>query len=192
MIKYLLHFLTIKKVILVISSFFFTWLFPSFEVFNKIGQAINLMVESVTERYLELIFLTIFILVLVVVINSCVKHYWKTKTKTKNSIQSILTLSDVNEDSQELCKNNAVYLTRFKKDGMPLYVAHLFYSLFSYYSDPINLFFLVVALGQVYMFNDYKNFTILSLLPLVPLTVFSIMATVQYLGEVMTQIKQQI
>lgn len=184
MIKYLLPILTIKKAIFILSSFLFTWLSSTFGIFNNLQKAFDLTIESLSERYIELMCMISFITLSVCIVNFLIKYYFKPIEKRKNTIKSVLTLSDVNEGSSELCKNNAVFLTRFKSDGNILYVSHLFYSLFSYYRDPINMFFLTVAFGQVYMFNDYRS--------LIPLTIFSIMAMIQYLNEVRMSIKQQI
>ena len=81
-------------------------------------------------------------------------------------------------------KGNEIYLTEIKYNGYLLYLFHIFYSIIKYYKRFDNLFFLLIALCQIIMYNDYRSF--------VPLTAFSIIAIIQHIIENKNRIKEQL
>jgi hypothetical protein len=51
---------------------------------------------------------------------------------------------------------NEVYLTKFKTDNfLSLYTKHIIYGFYSYYKDPINMFFLFISINNKTKYNTF-------------------------------------
>ena len=185
MSKILLTIITVKKFLLIISAFLFTWLIQSFEIFMNLKKVLEYTLFVIMNRYYEICVTVFFVGILYIILTYCINVYRKKSiSKPKLNLKSNIKVSNIIQQNDKLCNDNSVFLTRFKIDGQKLYIVHLLYSLLIYYKDPINLFFLTIAFGQVYMFNDYRS--------LIPLVIFSIMAMIQYFTEIKLSIAQQL
>ena len=71
--------------------------------------------------------------------------------------------------------NNVIYLTEIKHNSVLLYFFHIVYSVIKYYKRFDNLFFLIITICQIMMYNDYRSF--------VPLSIFTIIAIIQHMLE---------
>lgn len=100
--------------------------------------------------------------------------YNTTRKYTQTSIASTTVLNNFHINSTYLCNDNSVYLTKFKYDDYKAILFHILYGYILYFSDAINIYCLLVGIGQVYDFNDYRTFY--------PLT---FLATVAMLGHVL-------
>ena len=85
--------------------------------------------------------------------------------------------------STQLCSNNAIYLTNFKQDGLLALLLHIVFGYYLYYILPINFFCLLVALGQLYEYNQVKTF--------IPLNLFAFISTFNHVYSMSKLLKQQ-
>ena len=79
---------------------------------------------------------------------------------------------------------NEIYLTKIKYNGLLLYFFHIIYSIIKYYSTLDNLFFLLVSIFQILMYNDYRS--------MIPLSIFTLLTIGQHLTENYDRIKEQL
>ena len=79
---------------------------------------------------------------------------------------------------------NEIYLTKIKYNGLLLYFFQIIYSIIKYYSTLDNLFFLLVSIFQIAMYNDYRS--------VIPLSVFTLLTIGQHLIENYDRIKEQL
>jgi len=126
---------------------------------------------------------------------SCVLSFWifivtgyKLYFKKKNTVvyktESIQSISSLNKFRSDLFNNdNSVYLTKFKLNTYMLYIVHILHGLFLYFTDIINFFCLIIAIGQVCIFGDFRS--------LLPLTIFAIISVIEYMYETHNIIVQQ-
>jgi len=162
-----------------------TWLTNTTHVISTIITETLLAIELINNNFIEILYVFFGILSLFMFINWLInKHNSKSQIKniiinnTKSKINNFQILHN------ELSSNNEVYLTKFKNDGNQIYLLHTIHAIYSYYKNHINLFFLTVAMGQVYIYNDFRS--------LVPLIAFTIMAIYQHISENWIAIKQQL
>jgi len=80
--------------------------------------------------------------------------------------------------------NNEIYLTEIKYNGLLLYLFHIIYSVVRYYKRFDNLFFLVITICQIVMYDDYRSF--------VPLSIFTLIAIIQHMLENKDRISEQL
>lgn len=81
-------------------------------------------------------------------------------------------------------ESNAVYLTRFKYDSYVLYLVHTAYGIVDYFSNLNNFFCLMVAIGQILMYGEYRT--------LIPLGLFMMMSVAFHLYQTSSRIREQI
>ena len=60
---------------------------------------------------------------------------------------------------------------------------HIFYGYVAYFYDPINLFCLLVSIGQIYEYQDYRS--------AVPLSIFATISTVNHVYSMSLKLRQQ-
>ena len=60
-------------------------------------------------------------------------------------------------ENEKLTNNNAIYLTKFKHSGLKGYVVHTIYAYYDYFKDPINIFCLLISVGQVWIYFDFRS-----------------------------------
>ncbi|AYV78494.1 MAG: soluble P-type ATPase [Edafosvirus sp.] len=83
-----------------------------------------------------------------------------------------------------ITNNNAVYLTKFKYDGLKAYLIHFVYGFILYFKDPANIFFLfVVSFLQIYDFKDFRS--------LKPLMGFAMISIIFHLIQISSLLKEQ-
>ena len=80
--------------------------------------------------------------------------------------------------------SNEIYLTDIKYNGFLLYLFHSVYSIIRYYSSYENLFFLIISLCQIIMYDDFRSF--------VPLSIFTFIALIQHMMQNKDRIKEQL
>ena len=67
--------------------------------------------------------------------------------------------------------NNKIKLTKF--DNL---LFHSFYGIWKYFTEPVNFFCLIISIGQVYEYKDYRS--------LLPLSFFCIISCILYVYEI--------
>ena len=180
--------LHIKSLLFVLTlgfTWLTTWLINTTQVISTVISESQLVVKLIKINFIEILFVFVGIMGLFIFIKwlininnskSQIKNIFITNTKSK--------IKNFQVAHNELSFNNEVYLTKFKSDGKQIYLFHGLYAVYSYYKNHINLFFLIVAIGQVYIYNDYRS--------LVPLTAFTLLAIYQHISENWIAIKQQL
>ena len=83
----------------------------------------------------------------------------------------------------ELCSDNSVYLTSFKSDGWTALQRHILCGYLTYFSDPINFFCLLVSIGQIYEYWDFRT--------LIPLSVFGTVSTLNHVYSMSILLAEQ-
>ena len=79
---------------------------------------------------------------------------------------------------------NEIYLTTIKYNGRLLYFFHIIYSIIKYYTSIDNLFFAIISTCQILLYNDFRS--------IIPLSIFTILSTIQHLTENYDRIKEQL
>lgn len=197
MLQTIVAFFTISKLLFIISTFTCTWLLSTFNIVDHIIKVSNFTLSALTVRWLEVIFSLIVIIVCSYFFTFIGKKYieHKRKKNQKKPIESMRYLDDINDNltkstissvdpSKVLSSDNSVYLTKFKLSGSIIYLMHVLYGLYSYYRDPINMFFLTIAFLQVNIYWDFRS--------TIPLSIFSLLAIYQHMKEIMMSIRQQL
>jgi len=98
----------------------------------------------------------------------------------QKTYQSTVKLNKFNINHNNLSKNNAVYLTQFKKNP---YMMHIIYAIMTYFKDPVNMFCLFISFGQIYEYKDYRSF--------VPLIIFASIHTINHIYSISSLITSQ-
>lgn len=75
---------------------------------------------------------------------------------------------------------NEIHLTRFQRSG---YIFHTFFGIWQYFIDPVNAFCLVISIGQVYEYQDYRS--------LIPLSIFCLISVSIYIHEIRLLLKEE-
>jgi len=86
--------------------------------------------------------------------------------------------------SNFITNNNEIYLTEITYNGLLLYLFHIIYSVVRYYKRFDNLFFLIITICQIVMYDDYRSF--------VPLSIFTLIAIIQHMLENKDRISEQL
>lgn len=107
----------------------------------------------------------------------------KTKVYVSKTYQTVNDLLKFKIKSKELTDDNSVYLTEFKQNGINAYVLHILYGYYAYFKDPINLFCLLVAFGQIYEYKDFRS--------IVPLSIFGTLDMVKHMYSTSILLRQQ-
>ena len=112
---------------------------------------------------------------------------WANKPNTieykYETLQTKTDLFNFKIDCQKLTQNNAVYLTNVKYDGKIALIIHAIHGIMNYFSDPINLFCLIISCGQIYEYSDFRS--------IIPLTLFLSASTLNYVYTMTLLINQQ-
>lgn len=91
----------------------------------------------------------------------------------------------------QLTRNNAVYLAEFECDRYWVgVVVHFLYGLVLYFADPINLFCLLISMGQVYEYCNVKALD-MCVRSSVPLAAFAVVSASMYTYSVSRLLQKQ-
>lgn len=184
-LKILFSMINIKLLIMTILSICSTWLITTYYVLIKSITTGIFTLNIITERYVDILLVLSLIMLFGYFVKSVIDYQnRKIRIKQVKLNKTTSKLHNFKLESSELSENNEVYLTKFKIDGPKIYLIHAVYAVYTYYKDYINLFFLSIALGQVYSYNEYRS--------LIPLTIFTILAVIQHLYESRISINQQL
>ena len=140
---YIATLFTINKLIIIASSFLFTWIISTFEIIKNVLKVSDYTFDVLAHRWIEVVIAIMMIACCSYIVKYAKNSYvtYKKNKSQKKKIQSIGHL-DVRTDLIDLSVDNSVYLTKFKIDSKIIYAIHTMYGFYSYYKDPINLFFL--------------------------------------------------
>ena len=181
----LLHIKSLLFVLTLGFTWLTTWLINTTQVVNTIISESQLAIILIKNNFIEISYVFVGIMTILIFINWLID-----KNNSKSQIKNIFIsntkskIKNFQVSHNELSFNNEVYLTKFKNDGRRVYFLHMLYAIYSYYKNHINLFFLLIAVAQVHIYNDYRS--------LVPLIAFTIMAIYQHISENWIAIKQQL
>jgi magnesium-transporting ATPase (P-type) len=138
--------------------------------------------------FLSMTMLTLFILCTLVYLLA--KHIFnllhrKTTTKVYNNKIYITKTKIFNFECKDpnLSENNTIHLTPLKYDGFILKIAHIIYGFFIYFVDPINIYYVVITIGQIWKYMDCRS--------LPPNLFFLIKSIYQHLSSVSDLLKEQ-
>lgn len=176
MITHIRHFIETSFVLLIL----YIMIIQFFLMQDDILYFFEFTIVSICDHFVELIILCAC---WIISIKSYMMYSKKTtiiyKTETYQTICELVKFkSDMFNNN-----NNSVYLTKFKIDTMGLYLVHIIYGIVQYFTDVINFFCLLIAIGQVCIFSDFRS--------LVPLSVFATISVIEYMYEVNNMILQQ-
>lgn len=108
----------------------------------------------------------------------------KTTVYTQTSITSKTNLFHFKLKHPKITPNNTVYSTPpFNDDGYTVVLKHSVYALYLYYKDLLNTFNLMVSIGQMYYFYEFRS--------VIPLTVFTNLFIISHLISIIGLLKQQ-
>jgi magnesium-transporting ATPase (P-type) len=117
------------------------------------------MIDFIEEFYMELALITVIFVIVSVICNIFYNKfvYGNTTIHNHQSYQTVTYLNKFRIKHDALSSDNSVYLTKFKNDGLVLLCKHIAYGYSLYFIDPINIYCLTVAVGQIYAYNDYRT-----------------------------------
>jgi len=116
-------------------------------------------------------------------INKYINSGTKTIIYNHPTYQTRTDLHNFRISSPNLSKNNAVYLTNFKSDGLRALLMHIIYGYILYFIDPINLFCLFVSIGQIYEYFDFRS--------VIPLSIFATISMFNHVYSMSVKLNQQ-
>lgn len=125
---------------------------------QQLHYAIQFSLQSLWKHSIEILLSTALVCCLVALVRYQRTRQGKTSKTTAITHRVYKTTGKLLDfQSQMPCETNAVYLTRFKYQGVQLYLLHIVYGLYSYFCDPINLFCLCICLGQFLTYREYRH-----------------------------------
>ena len=183
MIKYISLVVSFKKIIIIFITLLISWLINIYNIMNLLlnisHYTYNIIFNNIEE-----------VIVSIILIYGCyniiriINKIILIKKRDNNKLTSILDFTNnTHKYSENITKDNTLYLTNYKYTDTTLYLIHIINSLIIYYRDPINIFFLSIGIGQLYLYSDIRT--------LIPVFIFSILAMIQYINEKYDTIKQQ-
>ena len=109
--------------------------------------------------------------------------YNNTIKYTHTTFQSTTKFFDFHIKNENLAKNNAIYLTTFNHDGYTAILLHIGLGYLLYFKDPINSFCLLISVGQIYEYKDFRS--------LIPLFIFATISMATYVYSMTILLRQQ-
>jgi magnesium-transporting ATPase (P-type) len=112
--------------------------------------------KLVFEKYKIMIMVMILCITLLCYCIYCRIHKYKSTIKyTTTSYESKTNLTNFHINNEVLSKDNTIYLTQYKYDGIILYILIIVSGTITYFRDPGNMFCLIVAYFKYYDFGTY-------------------------------------
>ena len=113
------------------------------------------------------------------------KYNYSNNTAIYNhpTYQTKTQLLNFSIDCPQLAPDNTVYLTNFQSDGLSVILFQIIYGFLIYFNDPVNLFCLSVAIGQIYDYMDPRS--------MLPLSILALYCLINHVYGVSKMIRQQ-